>query len=278
VESKIPRHVVITAAGRGSRMKSVNSDLPKELLPISDKPAIQYAIDEAVAANMNEIIVVLSGDKRILQRYFEDDEFRKFLFPSTAFEINQQITKCNISFAYQDKPNGEMDAISCAAMYVRDNPFAIIYPDNINYPFCSALSGLRSAFMQTQIDTIGLSEVNQSNAATTGNKGRIEYEEMEASLYRITKFYPKTHGHFQLGPMKSTLRTCGMMISNPHLFEYIEKFRDDMKGKEYIDFDVRQKMLDITSFIGYRLPGVLFDVGNPQGYFNCNEYLLSVKQ
>jgi UTP--glucose-1-phosphate uridylyltransferase len=269
--------VVITAAGQGRRMKSINSELPKELLSILNKPAIQYSIDEAIASGMTEITVVLNKEKQILRRYFEDELFRRKLFPNTAFEINQQISKCNISFAYQEKQKGEMDAISCAEKNVGDNTFAIIYPDDIHYPFSTALKGLKAAFMETGIDTIALSEVNRENATVTGNTGRIDYKIFKGNIFKITKFFPKTLGHFNLGLMEKTFRTCGMMISNSHIFEYIEKFRKDVAGKEYIDFHVRNHMLSICGFMGFQLPGKLFDVGNPQGYMYCINNLNQMK-
>lgn len=273
MKNKIPKHVILTAAGKGSRMKSINSKLPKELLPVAEKPVIQYAIEESIAADMKDITIIINKHKDVLRKYFEDEKFRNSLFPKAAVAINSQIEKCKISFIYQKKQIGEMDAISYAEKYIGDNPFAILYPDDIHYPFGTALSKLKEAFLNIGVDTIALSEVNQENAAVTGNTGRIKYEKISENLYKIFEFFPKTLDQFDLGEMKRTLRTCGMMISKSHLFEYIKKFRCNYDGKEYVDLDVRKKMLITEEIAGYLLPGILFDVGNPQGYLCCKDYL-----
>lgn len=262
-----PKYLLLTAAGLGSRMKAVDSSLPKELLPIKGKPAIQYAIEEGVAAGLTTIIVVINHHKDILRRYIEDFDFRTTLCPNIAPELTNTIEKCTFTFLYQDIPSGEVGAIRLAAPIIRDTPFAIIYPDDIHYPFGKALPALCRTFLETGHNIIGLSQVDSKIAPTVGNTGRVDLTALMDDLYEIRYFYPKGLGSFQL-QSDIELRTCGIMISRPNIFEYIAEIKTT-PGVEFTDFILRTHMLRRERFLGYRLPGRVYDVGNPTGYRNC---------
>ena len=134
-----PQFLLLTAGGRGSRMRAVDPDLPKELLRVRGKPAIQYAIDEGIAAGITEIIIDSSPEKDQLRRYIEDPSYARNLFPTKADDIASSLNRCRFSFVYQESPTGEIDAIRLAEPLIDDGAFAIIYPDDIHFPLGAAL-------------------------------------------------------------------------------------------------------------------------------------------
>ena len=109
-----PDYLIIPAAGLGTRMKSVNADLPKELLPVGHKPVIQYTVEEEIAAGIKNIILIISKHKDIIRRYFTDTDLCKKLFPEAVTELEDILRAAAFSFLYQKEPLGESDAINYA--------------------------------------------------------------------------------------------------------------------------------------------------------------------
>ena len=96
-----PRYLIIPAAGLGKRMRTVNPDLPKELLPVGHKPAIQYAVEEGLSAGIQKIVIVISRQKEIIRQYFEDPEFSRKIYPRASGELENISKRCSFSFLYQ---------------------------------------------------------------------------------------------------------------------------------------------------------------------------------
>jgi UTP--glucose-1-phosphate uridylyltransferase len=249
-------------------MKAVEPALPKELLPVREKPAIQYAIDEGIAAGITDIIIVLSPEKEQIRRYLKEPEYACELFPAKADDIASSLNRCRFSLVYQESPTGEVNAIRLAEPLIGDAPFAIIYPDDIHYPFATALPALARAFTQTGQDIIALSPVTRDSAHATGNTGRVSLSALGKNIYEITKFHPKTRDvSYQLSGA-SDLRTCGIMITNAHIFRFIRETRIH-ESAEFTDELLRRYMLKSQQFLGYSLDGRLYDIGTPAGYRFC---------
>lgn len=254
-----PLYLIIPSAGLGERMKSVDPDIPKEMLPIGNRPAIQYAVEEGLSAGIKNIVIIINRQKEIIWKYFEDKKG----------EIERG---CSITFLYQKKPMGESDAISLAEDVVGNHATAIIYPDNIYFPAPGALKILKAVFRKYRMDVFALTEVTDENAPGLGNAGRVDLSPFGADVYRIKRFHPKGEGHF-VPRFKGELRACGITISGPHIFEYIRKARDLVREGEFTDMPVRNLMLDEKGLLGCRLPGTVFDIGNPKGYELCLSYI-----
>ncbi len=265
-------YIVIPAAGLGKRMRTINPDVPKEMLQVGNKPAIQYAVEEGFSAGIRNIIIIINKNKETIRKYFEDRDYRMRLFPSASERIEEIKKACNFTFLYQKEPLGESDAIALSEGTIGDHPLAIIYPDNIYLPLPGALSMLKSAFFEYRMDTLALMEVTEKNCKGISNSGRVDVEQIKDDVFRIIKLHPKGEGHFKLR-FKRELRTCGISISGPHIFEYIKRAQADIKEGEFTDTPVRQIMLMERGLIGYRLPGTVFDTGNPEGYRSCLDYI-----
>jgi UTP--glucose-1-phosphate uridylyltransferase len=273
-----PHYLVIPAAGLGTRMQAVNPDMPKEMLPVGKKPAIQHAVLEGLLSGIKDIIIIISRQKEIIHQYFEDKKFRQNMFPLATEEMEEINSECSITLLYQKEPLGESDAISLARNIVGNHSVAIIYPDNIYFPIRNesptpgALKILKSVFRRYRTDVTALMEITDENAPGISNSGRVDLTHVKDNVYRIEKILPKSEGHF-VTRFKGELRTCGISISGSHLFEYIKRARDAIKEKEFTDVPVRTLMLKEKGLLGCRLPGTVFDIGNPRGYELCLRYI-----
>lgn len=247
--------LIIPAAGLGTRMKEVSSDVPKEMLPVCGRPAIEYAVEEGVAAGIKQIIIVISTGKEAISEHFKD-------YPGPA----------RISFLYQKEPLGESDAIYYAKETAAGRPVAVIYPDNIYVPAPGALKRLLAVYRAYNMDVVALTEVTEDIRHGFSNAGRVDLRLLEDDVYRIEKIHDKTEGSFVLR-QKGELRTFGISISGPVIFDYIEKLRNVKPEGELTDVPVRRMVLEARGMLGCRLPGRIFDIGNPVGYRECVKHM-----
>jgi UTP--glucose-1-phosphate uridylyltransferase len=261
--------LIIPAAGLGTRMRQVTPDLPKELLPVGHKPAIQYTVEEGFSASIKNIVIIISRQKEIIRQYFEDNTISKNMFPHAFKELEKIKKGCTFTFLYQKEPLGESDAINYAKDIVGCNSVAIIYPDNLYFPAPGALKILKSAFIKHKKDIVALSKVTDELSRTISNAGRVDIKPLDDSLFNIEKFIPKSPGHF----IPRFKGECGIYISGPHIFKYIERMKSIIKESELTDTPVRSLILKEKGFWGCRLPGTVFDIGNPEGYELCLEYI-----
>jgi UTP-glucose-1-phosphate uridylyltransferase len=271
--SDAPDFLIIPAAGLGKRMRSVDALLPKEMLAINGKPAIQYTVAEAFSVGIKKIVIVINRNKDIIRRYFEEPQFRKNLYPQSAIEMDMFTKECEILFRYQQQPLGEADAIGLCRDTVGNSSLAIIYPDNLYAPPPGALRHLLPHFIHTGKDIIGLTEVTPQNLAGISNAGRVDLQPLAGDLYSIKKLLPKDAGPF-VPRFPSELRACGITLSTgSHLFNCIEQARESVEQGEFTDMPVRTLIMQQQGLLGCRLPGQVFDIGNPLGYERCQQYL-----
>lgn len=245
--------LIIPAAGLGTRMRSVNPQLPKELLPLGGKPAIQYAIEEGIDAGVEKIIVIISPQKEILRQ-------RLLKLPA------------HIDFVCQQEPRGEADAIALAEPLAEGHDLGIIYPDNLYLPAPGGLKCLQTEYAKMGADVLALSPVSRLNSTLVSNSGRVDLKHQHADWYRILQFHPKSTGDF-LPRFSVELRTCGLMVTGPHLFDFIRRARGHWRQGEFTDEPVRRLLLQERGLMGLRLPGKVHDIGNPKGYAFCSNQL-----
>lgn len=269
-----PYFLVIPAAGFGTRMSDIAPGLPKELLPIGKKPAIQYTVEEGLSAGITNIVIIIRKGKESIRRYFEDVTFVRESFPDASGLMENVLNKSTITFCYQKEPLGESDAISYARNIVENRSMAVMYPDNIHFPAPGALLALKKVFGSYGQDVSALMEVNEHNAASISNAGRVNVSPLEGNVFRIERILPKGKGYF-IPRFKGELRTCGISIVGPHLFDYIERARHLVAGGEFTDVPVRDLMLAERTILGCRVPGIVFDIGNPEGYELCLKHLIN---
>jgi UTP--glucose-1-phosphate uridylyltransferase len=273
-----PDYLIIPAAGLGSRMRPVNSELPKEMLAIGVKPAIQYTVAEGFSVGIKKIIIIINNAKDMIRRYFEEPRFRGAIYPQAAEEMAMYTRECAIHFLYQESPRGEADAIGLCRALVGDANLAIIYPDNLYTPSPGALLHLLPHFLESGKDIIGLSEITRQNRGGISNAGRVDLQPLPGDLYGIKRLLPKGPGPF-VTRFPGELRACGIMfVSGAHLFDCIEQARPTVRQGEFTDLPVRTQILQQHGLLGCRLPGTVFDIGNPLGYEICRAYTSRLTQ
>jgi UTP-glucose-1-phosphate uridylyltransferase len=266
--------LIIPAAGLGTRMRSVDPILPKEMLAINRTPAIQYTVAEGFSVGIRKIIIIINHGKGVVRRYFEETRFRETVYPQAAEEMAVFARECAVHFLYQESPRGEADAIGLCHALVGDANLAIIYPDNLYAPPPGALLHLLPHFMNTDKDLIGLTEVTPQNQTGISNAGRVDLQALSGDLFGIKRLLPKGAGPF-VPRFPGELRACWIMLSSgARLFNCIEQARATVKQGEFTDMPVRTQIMQRHGLLGCRLPGSVFDIGNPPGYEICRQYMV----
>jgi UTP--glucose-1-phosphate uridylyltransferase len=255
-------HLVIPAAGLGTRVKAVSGGLPKEMLDIGDRPAIRYAVEEGLSAGIRNIAIIISREKEVIRQYLEESD------------ISSQLSSggVKLSFFYQDKPLGEAGAISLTEDFVGGNPLAIFYPDNIFLPSCAALKSIKRAFEDCSRNLISLVEVTDETSSGLGASGHVDLTLLEGNLFRVDRVYPKGRGYFK-PRYRGELRGCGLWLVGSDFFSHLHRARQEAQGGEFTDGAVKNLILREEGLYGLRLPGICFDIGNPEGYRLCKTYM-----
>jgi UTP--glucose-1-phosphate uridylyltransferase len=252
------RTLILPAAGFGTRMRPVDPNLPKELLPLGPRQVIEYALLEAVDAEIRTVVVITRHGKEILNDH-----------------LRNCATQIRILLVHQDRQGGEGDAIAQAREHAGNEPFAVLYPDNVGYPAPGMLREVCEAFERTGKDTVALMRVTPDNAPGIGNSGRVRLgpPRHELALRPILEFLPKGPGSY---PLHDALewRTCGLFVTLPHFFEFIELARRREFSGELTDGKVRRVMRENgVEFLGAPLSRMIYDVGNPEGYARLHALL-----
>lgn len=246
---------VIPAAGLGTRMLPISKSIPKEMLPVGTKPMIQYSVEEAVAAGIKRICIIINERKAIIRDYFQG-------LSSSA----------ELTFIYQPEPKGVADAMYLAKDFIGGQPFALLLPDNIFFTSVPAIAQVATCFEEYKKDITACVWVTRKSAPLFGNCGRIDYEVVRKSVLKITRLDDKRPGYFSMGWRMKMLREVPRRIFLPHVFEYIDRLRQGARG-ELDDVPVFQEMVSKGLVLGCILEGKAFDLGNPNGYRAANSYM-----
>lgn len=263
---------VFPVAGLGTRFLPATKAIPKEMLPIIDKPLIEYAVEEAVNAGITEIIFITSHTKRAIEDHFDQNfELEEKLIHSGKKDfvkkINRDIFK-DIKFTYvrQKTQNGLGDAILHAEHLIQEEPFAIILADDliINNPSC--ISQLIETYKEHQCSVIGVNEVPESE---TDKYGVISIEKSTSTnktfVLKDIVEKPKINA-------PSNLAVVGRYVLSSKIFKYLNNLAPSVGGEVQLT-DAIKIMLDDEKVIGLMYEGAHFDCGSRHGYVNAIKYL-----
>lgn len=257
---------VIPAAGLGTRMHPLSKAVPKEMLPVGRWPMFQYAVMEAIEAGVKELVMVLPpGRKRSLVAYLEEMQLPEVDRPLRSV--------CEIHRVYQSEPRGLADAVCLAEPKVAGRPFFVLLPDNVFFGAVSPARQLTAAYAEFRSDTLGLVEVNETNAHRYGSSGLVDLQPAGSGYFRITRLHDKRPGSLESKGGERVFRNCGRYVLTPDFFEFTHRWRGWSKG-ELDDIPVLQELVAQKLVIGVPLAGELFDTGHWDGYFAANAYWL----
>ena len=258
------KRAVIAAAGMGTRFLPATKSQPKEMLPIVDKPSIQYIVEEAVASGINEIIIVTGRNKRAIEDHFdysfELSEHLKNKGKTKALaEIEEIEGLAKIIYVRQPKPLGDGDAILCAKEFLRDEPFAVLFGDDIYDSPTPALAQLIECYEKTKTPVIGLHKIEKSES----NKyGVIDGKEVSKDLFGINSLVEKPAPE----DAPSNLAICGKYIVTPELLKDLETSSSHTNDNEIRLIDGMKNYIKHSKIHGYNINGVRFDTGDKLGY------------
>ena len=229
------KKAVIPCGGRGTRFLPVTKAVPKEILPVLDKPVLSYIVEEAVASGIEEILIIVSPGKEAIVRYFSrDDELAEVLERAGRLEeaaaLERIHSRARISFAWQRQPLGSADAVGLAAEFAGGQPFALCWGDDLIVGDSPAVAQLIAAYEKTGRTIIGVQEILTDDIVKYGVVAPLK---REGDLIRIGGIVEKP----PLDNLPSRLAALGRYIVTPDYFEelpYIEAVRGELQFTDVI--------------------------------------------
>ena len=254
------RKAVIPAAGFGTRFLPFTKAVPKEMIPLVDKPVIQYVIEEAAAAGISDILIIVSTGKMAIQDHFNPDAGLEARLKANGkdelLEELRSINKlANIHYVYQQELKGLGDAVLCAKNFVGNEPFAILLGDTVlSSEDRPVISQLLAAHEQTNSSVVALEEVPWEK---TARYGVIDGKSNDETLYKVDAFVEKPAPE----DAPSNLVIASRYVFNPEIFDYLAKTPRG-KGNEIQLTDAMRLMLEDQAMYGYKFKGKRHDIGN----------------
>ena len=264
------KKAVLPVAGFGTRFLPATKAIPKEMLPIIDKPLIEYAVEEAVDAGIEEIIFVTSHTKIAIENHFDSNfELEEKLLISGKNDfislINPEKFK-NIRFTYvrQKSQRGLGDAIAHASHLVNDDAFAVLLADDLIFSKVSCLQQLIDIHNNTNSSVIGVNEVPKADIS---KYGVISPSDEEGDDIKIIDIVEKPDA--SIAP--SNLAVVGRYVLDSDIFEYLKRVEEDASSEIQLT-DAIKLMLKDKDILGCKYEGVKFDCGSKKGFVAATLY------
>ena len=261
------RKCVITAAGWGTRFLPITRSQPKEMLPLLDRPLIQYAVEEAVQAGIGEVVMVTSAGKSAIKEYFgRHRRLESFLRRKGETALLQKTLAVSnmvvISYVRQEEQLGLGHAISTAREIVGEEPFAVILPDDI---IDSEVSVLKSMIEVLEKYGAGVLAVERVSDDDTRRYGIIKAEKVADKLYRVLDLVEKPGP--DLAP--SRLGIVGRYVLTPRILDVLKVTPPGVGGEIQLT-DALRLLLKQQELYAYEFEGVRHDTGLPLGWLKAN--------
>lgn len=259
------RKAIFPAAGLGTRFLPATKASPKEMLPIVDKPMIQYAIEEASGCGIEEFIIITGKYKRAIEDHFDSAfELEENLKKAGKKSLLEEISRLNhLHFAYirQKAALGLGHAIYCAKPFVRDEPFAVLLSDDIIDPDDSLLQDMINLYQKYNAPILALQKVPMSEVH---KYGVIDGSKVGDGVYKIASLVEKP----RMADAPSDLAIIGRYILTPGIFEILEDIGPG-KGGEIQLTDAISGLLKKRPIYGYLFTGTRYDAGDKVGYLKA---------
>ena len=264
-------------AGYGIRFLPATKSIPKEMLPILDKPLIQYGVEEASAAGLRDIGFVTGRGKRAIEDHFDvsyelEDQVKGTAKERALLGIRDLINECTFSYTRQVQMKGLGHAILCGRSIMGDEPFAVVLADDLCFgEGGGVLAQMLEIFTQHRTSVVAIEEVPAEN---THQYGVIAGDEVSKDLYSVSNMIEKP----EPGTAPSNLAIVGRYILTPDIFEILGQTPPDKRGEIQIT-DALVEQAKQGGVLAYRFKGKRFDCGSLAGYVQatnfCYEKLLS---
>lgn len=261
------RKAVIPAAGLGTRFLPATKAQPKEMLPIVDKPTIQYIIEEAVDSGIEEILIITGRNKESIEDHFDKSiELEMQLERSgklKELDIVRKISSmADIHYIRQKEPKGLGDAVSCAKFFVGNEPFAVMLGDDVIDSEVPCLKQLMNCFNEYKTSILGVQKVNENDVM---KYGIIKGLYIKENLYKVKVLIEKP----TIDEALSNIAILGRYIITPQIFEVLNNVKPGKNGEIQLT-DALQQLISIEAMYACEFVGNRYDVGDNLGLLQAN--------
>ncbi|MCD6513064.1 MAG: UTP--glucose-1-phosphate uridylyltransferase GalU [Thermoplasmata archaeon] len=258
---------IIPAAGLGTRFLPMTKNSPKEMLPVVDKPAIQYVVEEAVNSGINDIVIVTGRGKEVIENHFDVAyELEKILEKRNKYEMLKEVRRiaelADIYYIRQKEPLGLGHAIYVARKHIHDEAFAVLLGDDIIISEKPCIAQLIEVHKKVNASIIGVKRVSKEDVS---KYGIIKYSKIDENLYRIEELVEKPSPD----EAPSDMAVMGRYVLMPKLFEYLGRAKPG-KNEEIQLTDALNEMLQEEEIYAYEFDGKRYDLGNKLDWIKIN--------
>ena len=263
---------VIPAAGLGTRVLPATKALPKEMLPIVDKPAIQYIVEEAAASGITDILIITNRGKELIENHFDRcPELEQRLLHNNkidAFDEVVNISKlANIYFLRQKETLGLGHAVSCARSFVGNEPFAVLYGDDVIIGEDPACAQLIRAYNEFGRAVLGINKVSREDISKYSS---LKVENIRDNIFSCTDMVEKPSEN-EILSLYSVLGRC---ILTPDIFDILDKIKPGVGGEIQLT-DAMKILANTVGMTAVEFTGTRYDMGNKLGIMKaCVEVAL----
>ena len=266
------KKAIIPAAGLGTRFLPATKAQPKEMLPIVDKPTIQYIIEEAVASGIEEILIITGRNKRAIEDHFDKSIELEYQLEQNGKEdvlkmVENISNMANIYYIRQKEPKGLGHAIGCAKTFVGNEPFAVMLGDDVVDSEVPCLKQLIDCYSEYKTSILGVQEVPLSEVY---KYGIVKGTSIEERVYKVKDVIEKP----KIEEAPSNIAILGRYIITPRIFDILENTKPG-KGGEIQLTDALKTLISEEAMYAYNFKGRRYDVGDKQGFLEATvEYAL----
>lgn len=266
------RKAIIPAAGLGTRFLPATKAQPKEMIPIVDKPTIQYIVEEAVAAGIEDILIISGRNKRAIEDHFdksyelEEELHRKG--KQELLSVVQEISNiANIHYIRQKEAKGLGHAIYCAKSFIGNEPFAVMLGDDIVDSPVPCIKQLMDVYNEYQTTILGVQKVPLQDVTKYGVIGGTQIDER---VYKVKGLVEKP----EVEQAPSNIAILGRYIISPRIFEFLQTATPGKNGEIWLT-DALQKLMEQEAMYAFDFEGDRYDVGDRIGFLKATvEYAL----
>ena len=261
------KKAIIPAAGLGTRVLPISKSMPKEMLNIVDKPAIQYIVEEAVAAGITDILIITNRGKGRIEDHFDHSyELEANLAAKGKTDLLNEVRKCaslaNIFYLRQKETGGLGHAVLCAEEFVAGDPFAVLYGDDVIIGEDPAIGQLIRAYEKYGKGVVGIKEVLPEQIVKYSS---MKLSPLEGSCYSVTDMIEKPAP----GEEFSLFSILGRCVLEPEIFDILKKTPKGAGGELQLT-DAMKTVARESGMIGVDFDGDRYDMGNKFGIIKAN--------
>ena len=264
--SQTVRKAIIPAAGLGTRFLPATKAQAKEMLPIVDKPTLQYIIEEAIASGIEEILIVTGRNKKSIEDHFDRSvELELELEQKNKKEMLEMVQNIsnmvNIHYIRQKEPKGLGHAVHCAKSFIGDEPFAVLLGDDIVDADTPCLKQMINCYDEYKTTVLGVQEVAKENV---DKYGILDVKHIEDRVYKVKDMVEKP----AVEEAPSNIAILGRYIITPEIFNILEN-QEPGKGGEIQLTDALQTLATKEAIYAYNFEGRRYDVGDKWGFLEA---------